>query len=116
MRKWLGFKFDESDYNETGYDKKNFMKFAREFKKEIKKQLGEGYTVIQDKVNWYTFTGFIKHDEKYVYYSISDVRHNFNGWYDDILIRTAKHDKDWTGGGNNYTTLNDFGKNVKKLF
>ena len=41
---------------------------------------------------------------KIIYFSISDVRH----FPDDnsVLIRTAKHTKDWTGGSNNYAERN----------
>ena len=67
-----------------------------------------------DKVNYYDFTGMIKHGDKYIYYSIPDVR-TVDEWFECILIRTAKHDTDWTGGSNHYTSLDDFGKNVKKL-
>lgn len=52
---------------------------------------------------------------KYVYFSISDVRHFKKEWHDHILIRSAKGLDDFTGGSNGFTTLEDFGKNVKRI-
>ena len=55
--------------------------------------------------NHYQFSAFIKSGNKFVYISISDVRYFKNEWFNHILIRTAKHEKDFTGGYNRYTTL-----------
>ncbi len=55
----------------------------------------------------YYVSGFIKREEKYVYFSISDVRHFPGSWVNDVLVRTAKHEKDYTGGANNRTELWD---------
>ena len=48
--------------------------------------------------------------------SISDVRYLPNEWVDNILIRTMKHDKDWTGGMNYYTDLVNFTKDIARLY
>ena len=49
--------------------------------------------------NHYCFTAFIKtHDDLYVYISIPDVRFWKNEWYNHILIREAKDEKDYHGG------------------
>lgn len=34
----------------------------------------------------------------------------------NILIRTAKHIKDFTGGSNNYTSLDNFVEDIEKLW
>lgn len=115
MEKWLNFKFDECPDNETGYDRKNFLKFKRDFKKNIMKQLGEGYS-IEMSDNKYDFHGFIKYEDSYMYFSIDDVRYGDNAWYHCILIRSAKHNKDYIGGSNSYVHLDDFGREIKRYF
>lgn len=62
--------------------------------------------------------GFITDNEtgKVVYISTDFA--DGNGFFDDnkpILYRTAQHDKDYTGGFNNYCDLNDLKENVLNL-
>ena len=52
----------------------------------------------------YYISGFFKVGEQPFYISISDVRH-FT--INNILIRTAKDYKDFTGGSNHYLTIQD---------
>jgi len=52
----------------------------------------------------YYFSGFATKNNKVIYFSISDVRHfPPTGGGADLLIRTAKDYKDYTGGSNNYS-------------
>ena len=54
----------------------------------------------------YYFSGFATKNSKIIYFSISDVRHfPPTGGGADLLIRTAKDYKDYTGGSNNYSSL-----------
>ena len=54
----------------------------------------------------YQFSGFATKNNKAIYFSISDVRHfPPTGGGADLLIRTAKDYKDYTGGSNNYSSL-----------
>ena len=54
----------------------------------------------------YYFSGFATKNNKVIYFSISDVRHfPPTGGDADLLIRTAKDYKDYTGGSNNYSSL-----------
>ena len=54
----------------------------------------------------YYFSGFATKNNKVIYYSISDVRHFPPiGGSADLLIRTAKDYKDYTGGSNNWSSL-----------
>ena len=54
----------------------------------------------------YYFSGFATKNNKVIYFSISDVRHfPPTGGGADLLIRTAKDYKDYTGGSNNYSSL-----------
>ena len=59
----------------------------------------------------YYFSGFAEKNYKIIYFSISDVRHFPND--NSVLIRTAKHTKDWTGGSNNYAERNH--ESIKEL-
>ena len=55
-------------------------------------------------------------EEKFIYISIPDVRYWENEWFSDILCRTMKYDKDWTGGQNHRTTLFTFTKDIENLY
>jgi hypothetical protein len=96
----------------TGED---FAVFARKFRSYIKKNLPEGSVLVNFSTGHYELSGFIRKDDKYVYFSISDVRHFPNEWISDVLIRTARDEKDYTGGSNNSTTLKEFRENVSRL-
>ena len=72
-------------------------------KSTVKKALkNAGFENIKISNGHYYFSGFATKNEKVIYFSISDVRHFPE---DKVLIRTAKDYKDFTGGGNNYTQL-----------
>lgn len=108
-----GFKIWEfSSGPTTGED---FNIFAKMFKKFIKKNLPEGSELVSFNKGRYDLFGFIKKSDKFVYFSISDVRHFPNGWLNNILIRTAKSDNDYTGGSNCSTNLENFAISVNGL-
>ena len=96
----------------TGDD---FRVFARLFRKEVTRQLPEHARLVEYDVGHYYVSGFVKRDGNYAYFSIPDVRYFPGEWYSNILIRTAKSDKDYTGGSNGYTTLEKFGEEVLHL-
>ena len=110
LKDFLNWEF--SSGGRTGED---FKRFARLFRNYIKKNLPKNAKVVNCNVNHYCLSGFIERNGKYVYFSISDVRFWKNEWFTAILIRTAKHDKDYTGGSNCETTLPKFKENVEKL-
>jgi len=98
----------------TGAD---FKVFARLFVSNLNKQLkGAALRICNYSAGHYILSGFVTNGEKFVYFSISDVRHFPSGWHNDILIRTAKDDKDYTGGTNRSCSLADFAQAVSKLF
>jgi len=93
-----------------------FASFARKYKNAIKKQLeAHGFELVEWIRGHFYCSGFAKKSGKYIYFSCSDVRYFSNGWYDDLLVRTAEHDKDYTGGSNNWATLNTLGEVADKL-
>ena len=60
-------------------------------------------------------SGFIKDPAsgRLVYFS-ADASACYNG--DKVLYRTAKHDRDYTGGANRYADFSELGKAVADLF
>lgn len=96
----------------TGND---FRAFARLFKKGIAERLPTGASLVKSSKGHYIASGFIKRQGKFIYFSVSDVRHFPGDWYSNILIRTAKSDTDYTGGSNCYTSLDEFTQRVDSL-
>lgn len=113
MKKWYDYNFQSSPH--TGAD---FKQFARDLRKELNRQLKQtDCRIVKYNVGHYYISGFIEKDGKFIYFNIGDVRFNLSGlgWEENILVRTARNIKDYTGGMNNRTTLHSFGKNVEKL-
>lgn len=113
IKNWGVVEFDSSSGNTEQY-----KKFAREFKKTIKEETKDDFELVKFDVGAFYVSGFLKNiakPEKFIYFSISDVRHFRNEWHNHILIRTAENEKDYTGGPNHYTELSSFSENVSKL-
>lgn len=100
----------------TGGDYKTFQTKYRNF---LKKEL-HGYNLTLNPGH-YEFCAVIEkpakgsEPAKYVYLSISDVRFFPRAWATNILVRTMAHEKDWTGGRNNYCGLADVHSAVDHL-
>jgi len=91
-----------------------FKTFARIMRNDMKKALkGSGIELHEYSTGHFYVSGFLKKDNKFVYFSISDVRF-FPG--DRILIRTAKNEKDYNGGTNHQTGYEHFTKKITTLF
>jgi len=101
LQKYLDYEFSTGVY--TGEDYKKFQNKYINYLRSICKE--RGWEVVNIGRGHYYFYLFIKEKEKYIYLSIFDVRYNPNSWYNNILVRTAKHNKDYTGGQNMYTSL-----------
>jgi hypothetical protein len=97
----------------TGQD---FKIFAKVYKKWLKNILPADITICRFERGHYYLFGFLEKQGKYVYFSISDVRHFPNSWAEDILVRIADSPQDYTGGSNNSTTMERFAQDVNKLF
>jgi hypothetical protein len=81
-----------------------YMAWHRTFKREFTKYL-KSLGVVEVKIgspNHFDMSGFFKREDgQWFYFSISDIR-----WSkDDMLLRTAKHEKDYTGGANYFVPL-----------
>ena len=102
LSKYLNYEFSSGPY--TGEDYKKF-------------QTKYGWELVNIGRNHYCFSAFIKNQEnKYVYISISDVRHFNKDWFYHILYRSAEHEKDYRGGCNQYSDLQGLQYNVNCLF
>ena len=104
ISKWLGYNFQSS----SGLTEE-FSLFSKHIKAELKKI--SGYELISYSRGHFYFSAFLKNknNDKLVYLSSDDVRGS-DGWYNNLLIRTAQHDKDYTGGSNDWTTF----QNIKQ--
>jgi len=104
MDKWFDHHFESSSGPTV-----EFNTFAKDFKRNLKEELGNGFELVGWSKGHFYVSTFIRNltNQKLAYLSISDVRHFRNGWFKNILIRTAEHDKDWTGGSNHYTHIGD---------
>ncbi|HZK27070.1 MAG TPA: hypothetical protein VFD00_06000 [Thermoclostridium sp.] len=109
MKKWKNHYFESSCYKTE-----DFKAFARDLKKYINKNLPPSSKLVNWSVGHFYVSGFIQKSEQYVYFSLRDVRGY--DWYDNVLIRTAAHDKDYTGGRNNFTNIEFFAQSVQELF
>ena len=82
-----------------------YLSFHRLFKSDFKKLLKDYCSeILISKPNHFDITGFFKlNNGKIYYFSISDLRYS----KDSMMIRTAEHFKDYTGGSNNFLNLDD---------
>ncbi|MBQ8749088.1 MAG: hypothetical protein IJZ29_01270 [Clostridia bacterium] len=113
LKKYLNYEFSTGCY--TGDDYKEFERKYISYLKAMCKEYG--WELVKANKNHYEFSAFFKDaDDNYVYFSISDVRYFQNEWYNHILVRTAKHDKDYSGGQNNYTNLESLPIKLHYLF
>ena len=101
----LGFNFYSDSVRTPQY-----LEFHRTFKREFKALLkGKVKRIEVIKPNHFDVSGFFElNDNRIYYFDISDLRYSKK----EMLIRTAKDFKDYTGGANNFIKLdNDFMQN-----
>ncbi len=99
----------------TSQEYKNFQRNYRSVLKEIGKNIG--FELHSFNKNHYDFSVVMKSNmtNQFYYLSISDVRYWKNEWANNILYRTMEHEKDWTGGSNRYSTLENLSENLLNL-
>ena len=113
LQKYLDYEFSSGCY--TGEDYKTFQTKYINYLRSICK--ANDWTLVNVIKGHYEFSVFIRNQiGQHVYLSISDVRFWRNEWYTNILIRTAKSETDYHGGGNNHTSLPNLITNVTRLF
>lgn len=96
--------------------------FVRAFKNYLKRNL-PNCEIIGFKPNHYDTSGFVKRDDMYIYVSYN-LRDNYptmadfdkSGCMGGVLYRTAKHEKDYTGGPNRFSSINSLVWNINEMF
>lgn len=90
--------------NWGGQTSKSFKSFGTKFKNSFQKELDKmGAKITAFNKGHYYLSGFFRtKDDECYYFSISDVRYFDFG---KMLYRTAKDEKDFTGGSNQYVNI-----------
>ena len=94
------------------------MQFQLAMKRDLIKNIEHNDLILHSfQKGHYEFSAVLKDATKdqFIYVSISDVRYFKNQWFSNVLIRTMKHDKDWSGGMNQYCHWEDIGVTARKL-
>lgn len=114
INKWYGKRIDDWG-SETSPEYKQFEKEYKNILREIGKEID--FELYSFSNNHYDFSAVMKSNKtnSFYYVSISDVRAWNTEWADSVLYRTMKHDKDWTGGQNCYSKLQELGNNLNLL-
>jgi hypothetical protein len=102
----------EGDYAPQNYFKGEFIPVARKEFKALAKKIG---AELLFSPSYFEFSAFFKKDGKFIYVHVGDVRFQQN-WYEDILYRTAKDEKDYTGGSNRYCSYDELETRLSELF
>ena len=94
--------------------------FARKFKNWAKKIADQnGWELIAFNLNWTSITGFFRQDNRFIYFSYEIKRFvpidlSDSSYANGIMFRTAKSEKDYTGGINHFSSIKDFPNRVFK--
>ena len=113
MSAWVGYTFESS----SGLTPE-FALFAKQFRAYVTRNLPDGIKLVSFTRGHFYVSGFILNANtgKYVYFSSDDVRWDLcGGWYKKLLIRTAKHDKDYTGGANESAPLAELSARASEM-
>lgn len=97
-------------------NEEEFKNIAKEVKKKIKKQL-EKYNIelVKFNINHFYISGFLKKEQKYLYFSTYDYRYFRDKFYNEILIRKCKDENDYKGETNSYCSIENFGEKINCL-
>lgn len=114
LNKWYDKEIEDWG-GETSPEYRNFQTNYRSVIKDFCNDIG--MELHSFSKNHYEFSAVVKSNttNQFYYISISDVRYWKNEWANNILYRTMQHDKDWTGGSNRYTTLQELAENLLNL-
>lgn len=90
--------------------------------KMFTKEINKYFRAIAKENNWSLITkshsfcgyyGYFRNGENFIYVSISDFR--FWNWK-EVLYRTARNERDYTGGGNHYCDLLNIEEHLIEMF
>ena len=99
------------DYPHANFFKGEFLPIAKKEMSKIAKSIGA--ELVSFNPGYFEYSAFLKKDGHFVYVSVGDVRYEQN-WYNDILYRSAKNEKDYSGGSNNYCSYDKLGESLLK--
>ena len=109
IRQYKGYAFESSCSRTAEY-----AAFEKQCKKELKEQCKKaGFNLHSFHPSHFEWFAVLEKDGKFIYVSLPDVR--YWNWYNDILIRTMAHDKDWTGGENHRCEFSEIGDTALRL-
>lgn len=95
----------QQEFESASHRTEQYLAWHRLFKREFTKFLqARGVKDIQiGRPNHFDMSGFFTWGNQIWYFSVSDLR----SFKENMLVRTAGHYKDYTGGANQYAPLND---------
>jgi hypothetical protein len=111
LLKWKYYHFESASY--IGEDFKLFAKEFKMFLKDIMHSQG-GELLVYSRGHFEVSAFVQRSDGQIIYISLSDARQGPNA-FDRILYRTAQHTKDYTGGHNNHTSVEDLSSAISNL-
>jgi hypothetical protein len=103
-------------FESSSYATPEFNGFARTTKSELRKELTSyGLELAGYNKGHFEISGFILNTRtgKLAYYSIGDVRPTFTG--NGVLYRTAEHNRDYTGGMNQFCEIDELAENLERI-
>ena len=115
--KWSNFDFNTDGWSSTHENRNDAVRqLVRDMRSDLRKLLkGSEWELHNLKRNGFMVSGFFRNkvSGNFIYVRVSDVRH-FD-WFDSVLVRTAKHDRDWTGGTNHFFSFDVLVYNLDKV-
>jgi len=105
------------DYDCETPDKLRSKDFQEEYYKEVVKKIKlYGFRLIKLKGNYCECSGFITDDKgHFCYFNSGDYRHKKNKIFNDVLIRSVKNEKDFSGGPNRFCRLYEIGATANRI-
>lgn len=116
-KKWEGIAVED----DGAYMSKEAKSFVTAFRNMLKRELADLNPVITIKPNHYDLSGMVEINGRclYVSYSIprwgSRIDFSRSG-VDGVLYRPAKHNKDWTGGNNRFSSIQNLPGAIREIF
>ena len=101
----------KEEFISSSQETEQFRIFYRKFRSAIKKSLKDKIKKMEIYKNHFDISGFFETlTGKIYYFSLDDVRWDKG---DRMLIRTAKHFKDYTGGSNDWISISNFDNEIE---
>lgn len=94
-------KFERTNFEQESCNTPEFLAFSKNFKKQLKKHLQQvGADLKVFSVGHFYISGFFTKNEKHYYFS-------FQNGCENLMYRTAKDIKDYTGASNQWVKLSE---------